>query len=178
MAARIYADDFKSKVLDSEIPVLVDFYSDSCVACKKLAPVLCELEEDYEGKLNIYKVNTNYEESTIADELVVDTNNFASKHTTVDASTILTAKYCKGIVCIQSQVYTAEGFTAGAWKKIGSISKYLPKEKISFPAVTYNSTGICYGRLTMTGDIEICPMVALSGSTPVGQVFFNFSYVV
>ena len=61
MAARIYADDFKSKVLDSEIPVLVDFYSDSCVACKKLAPVLCELEEDYEGKLNIYKVNTNYE---------------------------------------------------------------------------------------------------------------------
>ena len=31
MAARIYADDFKSKVLDSEIPVLVDFYSDSCV---------------------------------------------------------------------------------------------------------------------------------------------------
>ena len=61
MAARVYADDFKSKVLDSEIPVLVDFYSDSCVACKKLAPVLCELEEDYEGKLNIYKVNTNYE---------------------------------------------------------------------------------------------------------------------
>ena len=61
MAARIYADDFKSKVLDSEIPVLLDFYSDSCVACKKLAPVLCELEEDYEGKLNIYKVNTNYE---------------------------------------------------------------------------------------------------------------------
>ena len=61
MAARIYADDFTSKDLDSEIPVLVDFYSDSCVACKKLAPVLCELEEDYEGKLNIYKVNTNYE---------------------------------------------------------------------------------------------------------------------
>lgn len=125
-----------------------------------------------------FTLNTNYEESTIADELVVDTNNFASKHTTVDASTTLTAKYCKGIVCIQSQVYTAESFTAGAWKKIGSISKYLPKEKISFSAVTYNSTGVCYGRLITTGDIEICPMVALSGSTPAGQVFFNFSYVV
>ncbi|MBP5325202.1 MAG: conjugal transfer protein TraF [Pseudobutyrivibrio sp.] len=61
MAARIYANDFKEKVLDSQIPVLVDFYSDSCVACKKLAPVLCELEEDYEGKLNIFKVNTNYD---------------------------------------------------------------------------------------------------------------------
>lgn len=73
MAARIYADDFKSKVLDSEIPVLVDFYSDSCVACKKLAPVLCELEEDYEGKLNIYKVNTNYE-SDLAKEFNVLSN--------------------------------------------------------------------------------------------------------
>ena len=61
MAARIYANDFKEKVLDSQIPVLVDFYSDSCVVCKKLAPVLCELEEDYEGKLNIFKVNTNYD---------------------------------------------------------------------------------------------------------------------
>ncbi len=62
MAARVYADDFKAKVLDSELPVLVDFYSDSCVACKKLAPVLCEVEEEYEGKINVFKVNTNYDE--------------------------------------------------------------------------------------------------------------------
>ena len=62
MATRIYVDNFKDKVLDSELPVLVDFYSDSCVACKKLAPVLCELEEDYEGKINIFKVNTNYDQ--------------------------------------------------------------------------------------------------------------------
>lgn len=61
MAARIYANDFKEKVLDSANPVLVDFYSDSCVACKKLAPVLCELEEEYEGKINVFKVNTGFD---------------------------------------------------------------------------------------------------------------------
>ena len=53
MAARIYTNDFQEKVLDSAIPSLVDFYSDSCVACKKLAPTLCEVEEDYEGKVNV-----------------------------------------------------------------------------------------------------------------------------
>ncbi|SDB14351.1 thioredoxin 1 [Pseudobutyrivibrio sp. YE44] len=62
MASRIYVDNFKDKVIESELPVLVDFYSDSCVACKKLAPILCELEEDYEGKLNVFKVNTNYDQ--------------------------------------------------------------------------------------------------------------------
>ncbi|MBE5912166.1 thioredoxin family protein [Pseudobutyrivibrio sp.] len=73
MAARVYADDFKDKVLDSALPVLVDFYSDSCVACKKLAPVLCELEEDYEGKINVFKVNTNYDQ-TLAKEYKVLSN--------------------------------------------------------------------------------------------------------
>jgi thioredoxin 1 len=61
MAERIYTDDFKEKVLDSSIPVLVDFYSDSCIACKKLAPTLCDVEEDYEGKINVFKVNTGYD---------------------------------------------------------------------------------------------------------------------
>lgn len=61
MAQRIYTDDFEEKVLKSSVPVIVDFYSDSCVACKKLSPTLCDLEEDYEGKLNIFKVNTGYD---------------------------------------------------------------------------------------------------------------------
>lgn len=61
MAVRIYTEDFKEKVLDSPVPVLVDFYSDSCIACKKLAPTLCDVEEEYEGKLNVFKVNTGYD---------------------------------------------------------------------------------------------------------------------
>ena len=67
MAARIYTNDFQEKVLDSAIPSLVDFYSDSCVACKKLAPTLCEVEEDYEGKVNVFKVNTGYDAKLVED---------------------------------------------------------------------------------------------------------------
>ena len=62
MAARISKDDFEEKVLKSPIPVIVDFYSDSCVACKKLAPVLGGIEDDYEDRIQVYKVNTNFEQ--------------------------------------------------------------------------------------------------------------------
>ena len=53
MAVRINKDDFEEKVLKSNLPVIVDFYSDSCIACKKLAPALGDVEDDYEGKLYI-----------------------------------------------------------------------------------------------------------------------------
>ena len=62
MAARIAKDDFDEKVLKSPIPVIVDFYSDSCVACKKLAPVLGGIEDDYEDRIAVYKVNSNFDQ--------------------------------------------------------------------------------------------------------------------
>ena len=62
MAARIAKDNFDEKVLKSPIPVIVDFYSDSCVACKMLAPVLGGIEDDYEDRIQVYKVNTNFEQ--------------------------------------------------------------------------------------------------------------------
>ena len=62
MAARISKDDFEEKVLKSPIPVIVDFYSDSCVACKMLAPVLGGIEDDYEDRIQVYKVNTNFDQ--------------------------------------------------------------------------------------------------------------------
>ena len=43
MAARISESDFEEKVLKSEKPVIVDFYSDSCVACKKRKQILLRL---------------------------------------------------------------------------------------------------------------------------------------
>ena len=62
MAVLIAKDDFEEKVLKSAIPVIVDFYSDSCVACKMLAPVLGGIEDDYEDRIQVYKVNTNFEQ--------------------------------------------------------------------------------------------------------------------
>ena len=61
MAVRVTKDDFDEKVLNCNLPVVVDFYSDSCVACKRLAPALGELEDQYEGKLDVVKVNTNFD---------------------------------------------------------------------------------------------------------------------
>ena len=61
MAVRVSKTDFEEKVLKEKLPVLVDFYSDSCVACKKLAPVLGNAEDDYEDKIKVYKVNTNFD---------------------------------------------------------------------------------------------------------------------
>ena len=61
MAVRVSKEDFEEKVLKESLPVLVDFYSDSCIACRKLAPVLGNAEDDYEDKIKVYKVNTNFD---------------------------------------------------------------------------------------------------------------------
>ena len=44
MAERINTEAFHEKVLESEKPVIADFYSDSCVPCKKLSPTLSKVE--------------------------------------------------------------------------------------------------------------------------------------
>jgi thioredoxin 1 len=60
MAERINADNFDQKALQSGL-TLIDFYSDSCVPCKRMSPVLAELEETYEGKIFVGKVNIAYD---------------------------------------------------------------------------------------------------------------------
>ena len=62
MAARISKEDFEQKVLQNELPVIVDFYSDSCIPCKQLSPMLGDIEDDYEDKLMVFKVNVNFDE--------------------------------------------------------------------------------------------------------------------
>lgn len=46
---------------EGELPCIIDFYADWCGPCKMVAPILEELSEEYKGKVNIYKVNTEQE---------------------------------------------------------------------------------------------------------------------
>lgn len=47
---------------EGKLPCIIDFYADWCGPCKMVAPILEELSKEYDGKINIYKVNTEEEQ--------------------------------------------------------------------------------------------------------------------
>ena len=49
--------NFDAEVLQSDLPVMVDFYADWCGPCKMMAPIVAQLAESYEGKCKIGKCN-------------------------------------------------------------------------------------------------------------------------
>lgn len=51
---------------EGELPCLIDFYADWCGPCKMVAPILEELSKEFDGKINIYKVNTEVEQELAA----------------------------------------------------------------------------------------------------------------
>jgi thioredoxin len=73
---RLTIETFKQKIFDFEInkewkfigknPCIIDFYADWCGPCKMVAPIMEELSEDYKGKVDIYKVDTEDQQELAA----------------------------------------------------------------------------------------------------------------
>ncbi len=59
MAQHFTDKDYKAEVLESKIPVMVDFYAEWCGPCKQMAPIVDDLAKEYEGKIKIGKIDVD-----------------------------------------------------------------------------------------------------------------------
>ena len=59
-------EENKDWKFEGKLPAIIDFYADWCGPCKMIAPILEELSSEYEGKINIYKIDTEAEQELAA----------------------------------------------------------------------------------------------------------------
>jgi thioredoxin 1 len=73
----ITKDNFEKEVVQSDMPVLIDFWAEWCMPCRMIAPTLEELSREYDGKLKIGKINVD------------EQGDLASKHGIISIPTLM-----------------------------------------------------------------------------------------
>lgn len=63
----VTAENFSKEVLESDIPVLVDFWAPWCGPCRMVGPIVTEIAKDYEDKVRVGKINVDNEKSLAAE---------------------------------------------------------------------------------------------------------------
>lgn len=58
-ALEVKDSDFETQVIDSQVPVLVDFWASWCMPCRMLGPVVDQVAEEFAGKAKVVKVNVD-----------------------------------------------------------------------------------------------------------------------
>ena len=101
MAREFNTDNFNQEVLESNVPVLVDFWAEWCGPCRMISPLIDELHEEFKDKASIGKVN-------------------------VDAESDISSKY--GITSIPTILFFKNGEVVE--KHVGAVSKSQLEEKL------------------------------------------------
>lgn len=66
LVKEIGQDEFNATVLEASKPVFVDFYADWCGPCKQMAPVVAKLASQYDGRIQVFKVNIDKNPKLVA----------------------------------------------------------------------------------------------------------------
>lgn len=70
MTLEVTNDNFEQEVMESDVPVLVDFWAAWCGPCRMVGPIVDKISEDYQGKAKIVKINVD-EQGALAERFRV-----------------------------------------------------------------------------------------------------------